>query len=55
MNKNKFAILALAVSAFAIGMTEFISVGLLPLIKDAFNVTLHSLVSLFLCMRLVLQ
>lgn len=40
MNKNKFAILALAVSAFAIGMTEFISVGLLPLIKDAFNVTL---------------
>lgn len=40
MNKNKFAILALAVSAFAIGMTEFISVGLLPLIKNAFNVTL---------------
>lgn len=40
MKKNKFAILALAMSAFAIGMTEFISVGLLPLIKDAFNTTI---------------
>ncbi len=40
MNKNKFAILALAMSAFAIGMTEFISVGLLPLIKTAFNTTI---------------
>lgn len=40
MRKNKFAILALAMSAFAIGMTEFISVGLLPLIKDAFNITI---------------
>ncbi|WP_204181874.1 MFS transporter [Staphylococcus sp. GDY8P152P] len=39
MRKNKFAILALAMSAFAIGMTEFISVGLLPLIKDSFNMT----------------
>lgn len=28
------ALLALAVSAFAIGTTEFISVGLLPLIAD---------------------
>ncbi|MGW7976928.1 MFS transporter [Staphylococcus xylosus] len=40
MKKNKFAILALAMSAFAIGMTEFISVGLLPLIKDSFNTTI---------------
>lgn len=40
MRKNKFAILALAMSAFAIGMTEFISVGLLPLIKDSFNMTI---------------
>lgn len=41
MEKNKFAILALAISAFAIGMTEFISVGLLPLIKNDFNVSLQ--------------
>lgn len=40
MRKNKFAILALAMSAFAIGMTEFISVVLLPLIKDSFNTTI---------------
>lgn len=40
MKRNKFAILALAMSAFAIGMTEFISVGLLPLIKDSFNTTI---------------
>lgn len=40
MRKNKFAILALAMSAFAIGMTEFISVGLLPLIKDDFDTTI---------------
>ncbi|MDW8543592.1 MFS transporter [Staphylococcus sp. KG4-3] len=40
MKKNIFAILALAMSAFAIGMTEFISVGLLPLIKDSFNTTI---------------
>ncbi|PHK48478.1 MFS transporter [Staphylococcus edaphicus] len=40
MRKNKFAILALAISAFAIGMTEFISVGLLPLIKDSFHTTI---------------
>lgn len=43
MNKqfrNQFALLSLAISAFAIGSTEFISVGLLPLIKDAFDVTI---------------
>ncbi|SCS82454.1 MFS transporter [Staphylococcus caeli] len=40
MNKNKFAIIALAMSAFAIGMTEFISVGLLPLIKAEFHTTI---------------
>ncbi|MBC1973742.1 MFS transporter [Listeria booriae] len=33
-NRNIFALLALAVSAFAIGTTEFISVGLLPLIAE---------------------
>jgi multidrug resistance protein len=32
--RNTFALLALAVSAFAIGTTEFISVGLLPLISN---------------------
>lgn len=32
--RSTFALLALAVSAFAIGTTEFISVGLLPLIAD---------------------
>lgn len=40
MNKNRFAILALAVAAFAIGMTEFISVGLLPLIQQEYNITI---------------
>lgn len=40
MKNNKFAIFALAMSAFAIGMTEFISVGLLPLIKDSFNTSI---------------
>lgn len=40
MKNNKLAILALAMSAFAIGMTEFISVGLLPLIKDSFNTSI---------------
>lgn len=29
-----FALLTLAISAFAIGVTEFISVGLLPLISN---------------------
>lgn len=40
MKNNEFAIFALAMSAFAIGMTEFISVGLLPLIKDSFNTSI---------------
>lgn len=31
---------SLAISAFAIGSTEFISVGLLPLLVNSFNVTL---------------
>ncbi|WP_102346139.1 MFS transporter [Bacillus sp. Marseille-P3661] len=34
-----FGLLALAVSAFAIGTTEFISVGLLPLIADDLNIS----------------
>ncbi|MGM0837034.1 MAG: MFS transporter [Bacillota bacterium] len=42
MNLNKkrsiFALLALAVSAFAIGTTEFISVGLLPLISQDLDI-----------------
>lgn len=33
------ALLALAISAFAIGTTEFISVGLLPLISDDFHIS----------------
>lgn len=41
LNKKRstFALLALAVSAFAIGTTEFISVGLLPLIAEDLNVS----------------
>lgn len=35
-----FALLALAVSAFAIGTTEFVSVGLLPLISKDLNISL---------------
>ena len=35
-----FTLLALAINAFAIGSTEFISVGLLPMIVKSFNVTL---------------
>lgn len=38
--KSLFPLLALAISAFAIGTTEFISVGLLPLIAQDLNVTL---------------
>ncbi|MBB6731383.1 MFS transporter [Cohnella zeiphila] len=34
------ALLALAISAFAIGTTEFISVGLLPLIADDFGISI---------------
>ncbi|WP_175638655.1 MFS transporter [Metabacillus schmidteae] len=36
--KSTFALLALAVSAFAIGTTEFISVGLLPLISEDLHI-----------------
>ncbi|HJV47261.1 MAG TPA: MFS transporter [Bacillota bacterium] len=36
--RSVFALLALAVSAFAIGTTEFISVGLLPLVSNDFHV-----------------
>ncbi|RUS49077.1 MFS transporter [Cohnella sp. AR92] len=36
--KSTLALLALAVSAFAIGTTEFISVGLLPLIADDLDI-----------------
>ncbi|MFC5450583.1 MFS transporter [Paenibacillus aestuarii] len=37
--KSTLALLALAISAFAIGTTEFISVGLLPLIADDFHIS----------------
>ncbi|MFK7695942.1 MFS transporter [Paenibacillus sp. HJGM_3] len=37
--KSMLALLALAVSAFAIGTTEFISVGLLPLIAEDFHIS----------------
>ncbi|MFK9094749.1 MFS transporter [Bacillus salipaludis] len=37
--RNTFALLALAVSAFAIGTTEFISVGLLPLIAGDLHIS----------------
>ncbi|NQX46381.1 MFS transporter [Paenibacillus tritici] len=37
--KSTLALLALAISAFAIGTTEFISVGLLPLIADDLNIS----------------
>lgn len=36
---STLALLALAISAFAIGTTEFISVGLLPLIADDLNIS----------------
>ena len=36
--QSTFALLSLAVSAFAIGTTEFISVGLLPLIADDLDI-----------------
>ncbi|MET3506394.1 MFS transporter [Halalkalibacter oceani] len=38
-NRHILALLALAVSAFAIGTTEFISVGLLPLIADDLGIS----------------
>jgi len=37
--KTVFALLALAISAFAIGTTEFISVGLLPLIAEDLHIS----------------
>lgn len=37
--RSTFALLALAISAFAIGTTEFISVGLLPLIADDLGIS----------------
>jgi predicted MFS family arabinose efflux permease len=37
--RSTFALLALAVSAFAIGTTEFISVGLLPLISEDLHIS----------------
>ncbi len=38
----KLTLLALAISAFGIGSTEFISVGLLPLIKEDFGISLST-------------
>ncbi|WP_433596064.1 MFS transporter [Lysinibacillus xylanilyticus] len=38
----KLTLLALAISAFGIGSTEFISVGLLPLITDGFGISLST-------------
>ncbi|KQO08489.1 MFS transporter [Paenibacillus sp. Leaf72] len=40
--RSTLALLALAVSAFAIGTTEFISVGLLPLISEDLQVSLRA-------------
>lgn len=37
--RSTFALLALAISAFAIGTTEFISVGLLPLIAEDLHIS----------------
>lgn len=37
--RSTLALLALAISAFAIGTTEFISVGLLPMIADDLNIS----------------
>lgn len=39
--KSVLALIALAASAFAIGTTEFISVGLLPLIADDLNISVR--------------
>lgn len=38
--RSMFALLALAISAFAIGTTEFVSVGLLPLISHDLDISL---------------
>ncbi|GGA23389.1 MFS transporter [Psychrobacillus lasiicapitis] len=40
--RSMFALLALAVSAFAIGTTEFVSVGLLPLISHDLNISMST-------------
>jgi predicted MFS family arabinose efflux permease len=40
--RSLIGLLALAVSAFAIGTTEFISVGLLPLISDDLNISVKT-------------
>jgi predicted MFS family arabinose efflux permease len=40
--RSTLALLALAVSAFAIGTTEFISVGLLPLISQDLQVSVST-------------
>ncbi|MEK3705347.1 MFS transporter [Paenibacillus sp. FSL R7-0198] len=40
--RSTWALLALAISAFAIGTTEFISVGLLPLIADDLGISVTS-------------
>ncbi len=42
INRNILALIALAISAFAIGTTEFISVGLLPLIADDLHIGLST-------------
>jgi DHA1 family inner membrane transport protein len=39
-NNSTLALLALAISAFAIGTTEFISVGLLPLIAEDLHISI---------------
>ncbi len=41
-NRSIFALLALAVSAFAIGTTEFVSVGLLPLISQDLDISVST-------------
>lgn len=42
MPNAKLTLLALAISAFGIGSTEFISVGLLPLITEDFGITIST-------------
>ncbi|MUT66497.1 MFS transporter [Paenibacillus sp. NEAU-GSW1] len=40
--RSTMALLALAISAFAIGTTEFISVGLLPLLSDDLHISIRT-------------
>ncbi|GGG72968.1 MFS transporter [Paenibacillus radicis (ex Gao et al. 2016)] len=40
--RSTLALLALAISAFAIGTTEFISVGLLPLLSDDLHISIRT-------------